>query len=160
MATRNVVLATFYFDLCESYSLYTFLPHCAMVLWEAAQKKVPPCGPNRAVDAVCFMLAQKMTDTTVFTICDLADVFLAKEEDVRACERRMLTLCILLPTIRPDRTFFARLVTLDPALHDLVKQFFHLALIGTIVQPFRRLALTHRRMCPQSRHRLRACKRA
>lgn len=127
MNTRRVVLVTFYFELCDSYRLYAFLPHCAMVLWEEAQRTGQS---HRAIDAACFLVAQKMMDTSVFKIGDIADVFSAREDDVREGEKQIFLSSFAL-RLRPDRGLFARLSTIDPSLHEHVKRFFNLALIGT-----------------------------
>ena len=155
MECRRALLATFYFDLCDSYNLYRFLPHCAMVLWEAEQK-VDSGACNKAIDGACFMVAQKMADVTVFSVTNISDIFSANEEDVRHVEKKVFRSSVMISTLRPDRCLFSRLTTVDESLHEHMKTFFNMTLVGMWTPILRRdteLPITRARACPQLRRR-------
>lgn len=132
METRRILLVTMYFDICDAYNLYAFLPHCAMAIWDKAQSDT--LRENTAVDAACFAVAQKMADTSIFTITDLSEVFSASEEDIRTTEKELLATSLILPDLRPDRHLIKRLSSIDATLHDHMKRFFNLSLFGKRVR--------------------------
>lgn len=130
MENRRVMLSTFYFDVCVDYNLYRFLPHCAMALWECAQHITPPVS-NRTLDASCFLVAQKMVDTSVFKVADISDIFSANENEVRQFESKVFTSSIAILTgLRPDRALFEHLRGMNSELHEHTKTFFNMSLIG------------------------------
>jgi hypothetical protein len=130
MDTRRVILSTFYFDLCVNYKLYRFLPHCAMALWESAQH-IRPTVSNRTLDASCFLVAQKMVDTSVFKVVDISDIFCANEDEVRQFESKVFKASVAISTgLRPDRVLFELLGGVKSELHEHMKTFFNMSLIG------------------------------
>lgn len=134
MLGRRVLLATAYFDLCATYNLYPYLPHCAMALWERSQDR-QASGTNRAVDAACFLVAQKTIDTLVLTISDVSDIFSVNEEEVLRLEQETFGISMTMSTeLRPDCALIDRLRSLDASLQEHMKTFFNIALIGARLQ--------------------------
>ena len=132
---RRVVLSQFYFDLCESYRLFKYLPHCAMRLWDEAQAKGNLSRSQAAIDAACFLIAQKLCDTSVFNVQDIAEVFGASEDEVGRTERALLSAAINLPTLRPDLALAQYTSTLSPEVCREMPRFFNLTLIGARAAP-------------------------
>ena len=127
------MLSTLYFDICMNYNLYRFLPHCAMALWECAQH-ITPAAENRTLDASCFLVAQKMVDTSVFKVADISDIFSANEDEVRRFESKVFSSSIAISMeLRPDRVFFEHLRGMKSELHEHMKTFFNMSLIGEFV---------------------------
>jgi hypothetical protein len=142
-AARRTQLATYYFDLCESYRLFMFIPHDALALWNGAQNLAPFLHLSPiAVDAACFLVAQKLCDTTAFQIADLADIFGCGETALRAAEKQVFVNLFMQTSLRVDRLLHKALRTTEIHLHEDVHRFFHLSVVGARRHSRRALSLS------------------
>ena len=86
MSRRRIVLQ-FYFDLCEDYAMYRFLPHIAMSIYDGLHS-IDALGTfdERVRAAAFFMIAQKNIDKHIVNKADLADACVCRSEEITRCE--------------------------------------------------------------------------
>lgn len=131
-------LIQFFFDLCDDYNIYAFLPHRAAELYDATSNDGHEI---RCHGATCFLLAQKAIDVSFVSLRDLAAGFRTEEDKIRQMERRlMLTLFAMAPM--PPELRFESIVPVDLTAHqrDNAFRFFHLSVFEEDALPVRMLA--------------------
>jgi hypothetical protein len=99
-----------------------------------------------AVDAACFLVAQKLSDTSTFQIADLSDIFGCSESALRAAEMQVFMKLLINTSLRVDRLLSKALLNIDIYLHEDVRRFFHLSVVGACCH-FTRLESLFLTMC-------------
>lgn len=131
MAGR-IVLVRFFFDLCADYSLYEFLPHSAIILWDFMNQSTHGFA-DRPLAAACFLVACKTLDTKIIDICDLSDAFVTDKEAILDAERKVFELVVFNDiSLQPEHMLETLLQTLDCAaiVQRNAVSFFHLSVFG------------------------------
>ena len=118
-------LIQFYFDLCEDYKVYAFLPHRAAELYDLSSNNGHEL---RSHGATCFALAQKSIDVTHISRQDLAVAFGTDQDKIRRMEHELMPIFFVTSPMPPEHKFEQNIpADLTPHERDNAIRFFHLS---------------------------------
>lgn len=122
---RDAVLR-FYFQLAFDYSMYRFLPHTAILIWDAHRNSVRSHQP-RDVAGACFLLAQVLVDTVALSVEDMARACSTTRRLLLCAEDALASLVLVDTTfcvIHPEQTLVPLRHSLPPDVWETVMDCF------------------------------------
>ena len=135
-SVRRLLLAQFYYDICEAYRIENHVPHCAMALFDYAwhtNRKIRAYNAS-VVGASAFLMAQKWSSLSVFKALTISKLFMIDVQKMREVEALLLPSFLSVPELRPDRILKQWLDELDDLeARDCGTRFFHMSLLGALL---------------------------
>ena len=133
-SVRRLLLAQFYYDICEAYRIEKHVPHCAMALFDHAwhtNRKIRAYSAS-VVGASAFLLAQKWSSLSVFKASTISKLFMIDAQKMREVEALLLPSFLSVSELRPDRILKQRIDDLHSEARDCATRFFHMSLLGVL----------------------------
>lgn len=126
---RRVLIGQFFYDVATSYRLPGHLPQCALYIWDRASQNR---GELTTADAAAaFLLAQKWSDTTLFSTAEIARLFSVGETDVRSTEAALFHVFLSVKVLRADRALTHYLRGCNRDAQRQASAFFNMSLLGS-----------------------------
>lgn len=121
---QRALVLQFYYDIAAAYKLSEHVPQCAIAIWDGYGEG------SMSHAAAALLIGQKWTDTVMFPIRDVSDLFGVPEAKVRVAEVELLETFLSVRTLRRDRVLARRLLCASPDKRQRIGQFFNLSALG------------------------------